>query len=501
MRLSSSRSYSESNNTMATNIPHLAISMQLESSAREIQETFEHLESTSVHIGDGLLQESTSLALHLCKRKVLKPYFRLISMLGWRPIVYPIAPQVTWYAKLFNLFYTILVIICILTGYVFQFASCLRLDGYPAYIINTTDDKVVIQSFYKHSTTHPLFQRISQNNTNSSDDSPQMSDKYDDFVQQSKDLKCSGNFISLYLVPDLLHLFAYLFVLQLMRTPECECLQNLLERVFLQATRISDWSVAHKKLVTTLRTFLWLCLTWVSISLLRHTLHIIVFQQISFTWIQPNSNLLYKIMIGFTLLSLTWNDIVCAAIVTTYSVHCQLNISYITNLVSSVREKRIDFQEFSKRAEESRKFIDYLNTDQALGVSLLIANFGCRAFVALFGLLSQQILLTNEVKTTVIVLTSSVLWLSLLSVPVVQAVRLTNSCQNLRRIGHVLRSRPFGYQDTPQEDLDSLLIYTSNIKLEAKMLSIPIRAPGVLTILIIIIFMILFLGQINVVKF
>ncbi len=158
-------------------------------------------------------------------------------------------------------------------------------------------------------------------------------------------------------------------------------------------------------------------------------------------------------------------------------------------------------KEFSRRAEESRKFIDYLNSDQAIGVSLLIANFGCRAVVAMFGLLSQQIIVTTDIKTAVMVLTSSILWLSLLSVPVIQAVRLTNSCQNLRRIGHELRSRPFGYQDTSQDDLNSLLIYTSNIKMEAKMLSIPIRASGVLTILIITMFLILFLGQINVVKF
>ena len=99
------------------------------------------------------------------------------------------------------------------------------------------------------------------------------------------------------------------------------------------------------------------------------------------------------------------------------------------------------------------------------------------------------------------VLISSLLWLTLLSVPVIQAVRLTNCCQDLRRIGHELRSRPFGYQDTSQEDLDSLLLFTSNIKMEAKMLNIPIRASGVVAILLMTTLLILFLGQINFVKF
>ncbi len=342
LRLSSSQSNIESSNTMAASIPYLAISMQLESSAREIHDTFEHLENTaSLNIGEGDLQESTSVALHLCKRKVLKPYFRLISMLGWRPIIYPIAPEVTWYAKIFNVSYTILVIVFILSGYVLQYASCFRQDGYPPYV-NTTDDKLILDN--KKTTVYSILRNSSSNNSNKTQNLLQFDDKHDDYNQHSNNLKCSGNFISLYLIPDMLHLFAYIFVLQLMRTPECECLQNLLERVFLQATRISGWSIAQKKLVRTLRLFLWLCLSWVSISVLGHTLHIIAFQEICFTWIQTDSKLLNRIMTGFTILSLTWNDIVCAAIVTSYSMHCQLNISYITNLVSCIREKRIDFQ-------------------------------------------------------------------------------------------------------------------------------------------------------------
>ncbi|CAG2123024.1 unnamed protein product, partial [Medioppia subpectinata] len=167
-----------------------------------------------------------------------------------------------------------------------------------------------------------------------------------------------------------------------MRTPECEILQNLLERAFLQSTRINGWFIAQKKLVHDLRTFLWMSVTWVAVSLIGHTIHITLFQEMCFTWMDTDNQTLIRIMTAFTILSLTWNDIICAAIVTSYSVHCQLNISYICNLVSAVREKRIDFQEFSKRSGESRKFVEYLNSEQALGVSLLIINFGCRAVVA-----------------------------------------------------------------------------------------------------------------------
>jgi len=237
---------------------------------------------------------------------------------------------------------------------------------------------------------------------------------------------------------------------------------------------------------------------------------------------QPEHQSWIRFMTAMTILSLTWNDIICAAIVTSYSLHCQLNIHYISNLCTNIREKRIDFQvrtsqivlkldkiityfsnfhkEFSKRVEESRKFIDYLNKDQALGVSLLIVNFGCRAVVAAYGLISEQVVVTSDPKTAIVVLTSAFLWISLLSVPIFQAMRLSNYCHELRSIGIELRSRPFGYQDTPQDDLNCLLVFTSSLRMEAKMLYIPIRSSSILAILIAFIFTILFLGQAGLIR-
>lgn len=151
--------------------------------------------------------------------------------------------------------------------------------------------------------------------------------------------------------------------------------------------------------------------------------------------------------------------------------------------------------------EESRKFVDYLNRDQALGVSLLLVNFGCRALVALYGLFSQQVDVTNDFKTAIVVMTSASLWISLLSVPVYQAVRLTKKCNELRSIGHELRARPFGYTNTSQDDLNSLLLYLSSLKMEAKMLHIPIRSSWLISILILGLLSILFFGQIGVLKF
>ena len=46
-----------------------------------------------------------------------------------------------------------------------------------------------------------------------------------------------------------------------------------------------------------------------------------------------------------------------------------------------------------------------------------------------------------------------------------QGVRLTVAGNELETLGQELRTRPFVYQDAPQLDLDSLVMYTSNLNM------------------------------------
>ena len=159
---------------------------------------------------------------------------------------------------------------------------------------------------------------------------------------------CRGNFFALYFVPNLLHFLAYLSMFHLMRTPESEKLETLMERGFLQTTRTTGWILAHKKLVNSLRSFLWMCMAWFSLSIVIHGLIIatrLLTQDFILLW---HVNIGYQWLVIFitaiTVFSLTFNDLICAAIVTSYTVHAQLNISYIVNLCASIRERRIEFQ-------------------------------------------------------------------------------------------------------------------------------------------------------------
>lgn len=76
-----------------------------------------------------------------------------------------------------------------------------------------------------------------------------------------------------------------------------------------------------------------------------------------------------------------------------------------------------------------------------------------------------------------------------------QAARLTNACSMIRAVGHEIRIRPFVYQTTPGEDLDSILLYTSSLKMCAKLFRIPIKGRYLCLLLTIGSISILTLGQ------
>ena len=46
-----------------------------------------------------------------------------------------------------------------------------------------------------------------------------------------------------------------------------------------------------------------------------------------------------------------------------------------------------------------------------------------------------------------------------------QAARVTRSCMRLKKAASEVRARPYSYNDTPQLDLDSLVVFTSSLNM------------------------------------
>ncbi|KAG9511370.1 GMP synthase [glutamine-hydrolyzing], partial [Fragariocoptes setiger] len=143
------------------------------------------------------------------------------------------------------------------------------------------------------------------------------------------------------------------------------------------------------------------------------------------------------------------------------------NVALLLNLCSIIRERRISIQEFFKRVEESKNFIEYLNNDQSIGVSLALMNLICKAALALIALLNPPISTAATFKSYIVLIMAFSLWLSLIVIHVRQALRLTNVCGTLKNIGHELRSMhvPSGGPDNEKSDLDSLSNLEGKIRL------------------------------------
>lgn len=76
-----------------------------------------------------------------------------------------------------------------------------------------------------------------------------------------------------------------------------------------------------------------------------------------------------------------------------------------------------------------------------------------------------------------------------------QAARLTSSCEKLCNVGHEVRIKPFVHQDTPGYELDSVLLYTSTLKVSARLFAIPIYAKHLCILVLFLATFILILGQ------
>ena len=171
-------------------------------------------------------------------------------------------------------------------------------------------------------------------------------------AEENNSLVCSGNLFTMFLLPDLLHLSAYLITIYLMRTSGIEKTEHLLEKSFLQASKTSGWLIANRRLVQKLRFFLYLAFSWLLINIINHLLHL-SFQTVKFSILDQLALMchapqlkaqLQTPLLVFTVITLIIQNLICSVIIVLFAIHCELNISFIQNLCLSLREKKCELQ-------------------------------------------------------------------------------------------------------------------------------------------------------------
>jgi len=401
---------------------------------------------------------STSSVLHYCKRKILIPYQRFLSLLGWRAFVPMEDAHVC--TRLAVRIYTLLVVLITLLGYVLQYAACFRRDVIDGYKIFSSD--------------------------------------YDSELDNQSAVVCKGTPLGLYFIPDFLHLAAYCYTYYLLRVCESEQLQILMERVFLQAFYSRSNYITQPKLIRTLRIFLGLSLFWIALSTTVQILHVTAEYPI-FTWMQPSKEGEY-VLIAFLVISLIWNDVIHVTIIVSYSIQCQLLNSFIRGLCERVREKSISLQEAIKEIGESAKMLKHLNEEFAISVALMMLHSGV---MTVSGLIWTFTITNFSSKDKVVLVTNFlclIMWVLIFVFPLVQAARLSAACHCLKKLGQFLLTRPFGYMEMSQQQLDSFLLYTTSLNMQAKLFRVPIKPAMLFGTGALACFAFLLLAQLEVIK-
>ncbi|CAL7942769.1 unnamed protein product [Xylocopa violacea] len=402
---------------------------------------------------------STSAVLHYCKHKILRPYLRLLGVMGLKPMSSDEAERCSFLCIFTNL-HTFQVIVFMCIGYILQYMACFRRDRGFCYKAMQLESQVIPNSGREH--LEKVF--------------------------------CFGNIIFSYLVPSILHLVAYLYTVYLFRIKENEQLQNLMERAFLLSSNPVNRG-NQRKLVRILWLFIALSLVWIIMALI--TVNVLMAQEsIAFQWLEHGPYQVKIILKVLLIVCTLWHDMVQGTVITSYCLQGQLLLAHLYFLRGKLLHHTLPSIDWMRELCEFKKLLKYFNDELGPAVCIYTVvnlSWAAAGTIWLFRYDNSANVQSNPV--TWIGIINVILWILISIVPFIQAARLTTACSMIQSIGHEVRVRPFVYQSTPGEDLDTILLYTSSLKMCARLFRVPVTGRYLCLLLTIGSILILTLGQ------
>ncbi|XP_026757092.1 uncharacterized protein LOC113516815 isoform X2 [Galleria mellonella] len=379
---------------------------------------------------------STSAILHYCKSKILLPYLKLLTIMGLRPLVD--VSNSSKFTICVSHFHSVQVAVYMSLGYILQYMSCFRRDRGFCY-------KLV-----------PLALA-----------SPKEYNTYKEV--------CYGNIVFAYIGPSALHFMGFLYALYLFRISDNEQLQNLMERVFLLSSYAPQGMPTAKprRLLRMLWFFIILSVLWMCLSLCTVNL-MMAKGTIMFRWMETSSNEVILLLKVLLIVCTLVHDMVQATIVASYCLQAQLLQVHLTFLKERLLNRTITPLNWMREIAEFRKLLKYLNEDLAPAVCMFIVVNMSWATSGLMWLLNWDKIDARTEPIMAISVLNQLLWVSAVIVPFIQAARLSKECRQTQSVGHELCVRPFLHQDTSHEDITTILMYASSLKLRAKLFHFPI---------------------------
>ncbi|ENN72904.1 hypothetical protein YQE_10474, partial [Dendroctonus ponderosae] len=375
--------------------------------------------------------------LTVCKRELLGPYMRFLSLVGLRPII---GEHSQWgcCVKWLNAMYSMQVVIFLLLGYCLQYMSCFRRDrGFGSMTSTHLHSKLHLKAMYEKS--------------------------------------CTGSLSSSFIFPSLLHFTGYLYASVVFRTNDDNQLPVLIERVFLTSSHLPNMQLHQRQIVKTLWTFVVGSFVWM-LATIGLVSYMMVEGDVTMKWFEDGPfqvQLTLKILL---VVCLIWHDIVQASVISNYCLQAQLLRSYVQFIREKLLQQSIRPLQWIRDIEEFRKLLTYLNQEVAPSVCIFTLINGTYAISGTLWLLAAHYELSNDIVPiyTGVNIANVVLWWFIAAAPFVQAARLTIACNNMKTVGQEVITRPFTHMNTPFQDLNSILIYTASLKIKAKLFNLPI---------------------------
>ncbi|KAK3914016.1 Adenine phosphoribosyltransferase [Frankliniella fusca] len=402
--------------------------------------------------GEDLL--STAAVLRYCKFRILRPYTRLLATMGLRPLTFE--PTESRCLSILGHLHLVQALVFMCMGYLLQRDRGFCYKAKPTFALSAAD------------------------------------------VVKSHEKVCYGSLMFSYVLPSLLHMAGYVYALWLFRIRQNEQLQNLMERAFLLSSGPNNAPSSQRHLVRILWLFIGLSIVWVSLSLVAVSVMMldgtVIFQWLEQSIIKYYSS--YNININLTinskgylfgstfalkialklllLLSTLWHDMVQATITASYCLQSQLLTSHLHFLRKKLLQHSLQPLAFMREINEFQNLLEYLNEELAPAVCIFTVVNLSWASAGLMWIFNYDFVDKDTHPIIVVSVLNVVLWILASIAPFIQAARLTSACEKTKRLGHDIRVRPFVYLDTPSEDLDAVLLFTSSLHMQAKLFQVPI---------------------------
>ncbi|XP_076435332.1 uncharacterized protein LOC143275244 [Babylonia areolata] len=195
----------------------------------------------------------TTNTLRRCKLQVLKPYWGLLMFVGWRVFRHDVITPRSWWLRVLNVVYPVLVVLLLLYTYMYEMIACewklnvvkdtkVRTPKPPPTTITTpignyTDNETTTGTSLPKALLFNFSPTQEENLT-----SPTLS------PSSSTPPPCD-HIITTYLIPNVLHFAAYVMGMYYFRIQDNEQMYALMEKVFLQANPQHTSSSSQQKLV------------------------------------------------------------------------------------------------------------------------------------------------------------------------------------------------------------------------------------------------------------